>query len=51
MVEQVGGDLEGQAGFAHTARPGEGEQANVVLQQQVLGGCDLVVAANQWAAG
>ena len=50
MVEQIGGHLHGQARFADAARAREGEQTDLLLQQQVLDGGYFVVAADERAA-
>jgi hypothetical protein len=51
MVEQIGGNLKGEAGFANAARPREGEQTNLLLEQQLLDGGELVSTADERAAG
>jgi hypothetical protein len=50
MVKQIGGYLQGQARFADAAWPGEGEQTDLLLEQEALDGGDLVVAADERAA-
>src|SRR6266567_3562998 len=47
IVEHVGGDLEGEAGFADTAGAGEGHETHVWASQEGTSCCHLLLAADQ----
>ena len=49
-VEYFGGNLEGQAGLAGPAGASQGEQADILAQQQPLHLRHLPLAADEWAA-
>jgi hypothetical protein len=34
-MSELGGDLEGEPGLANSARPGQGEERNVITTQQL----------------
>ncbi len=47
IVEQAGGDLEGQAGFADATDAGEGEEAHLGAAQEGASVCHFLFAPNQ----
>jgi hypothetical protein len=46
-IVHVGGHAQGKTGLAHAAGTGQGEQANLVLVQQVDEHCHLTLAAHE----
>lgn len=50
MVEQMGGNLHRQARFADATGTRQGEQAHLVLEQQLLDRSEFVLTADKWAA-
>jgi hypothetical protein len=51
MVEQIDGDLQGQAGFADAAWSRKGEQTDLFLEQKLLDGRQVMVSPDERAAG
>src|SRR5207249_3479149 len=47
LIQEIGGDLEGKAGLAGAARAGEGHQAGVVAEEELLHGGELLLSADQ----
>src|SRR5215470_15911042 len=47
-IEQVSGDVQGEAGFAHTSRTGQRQQAYFRPSQERSRARRIVLASNQW---